>query len=63
MPVWIILALSIVFGLWSVVEVLGLRALATMPGVRYSAASALATMVWFVCLIFGGCYLVSRLFV
>jgi hypothetical protein len=62
MPTWIIVALSVVFAIWSLIEVAGFHQLATRPGVSYTQGGARVTALWLVCLIFGGCYLVSRIF-
>jgi hypothetical protein len=63
MPTWVIVALGIMYALWSLIEVCGFIALCKRPYMKYSTASARVTIVWGVSLIFVGVYLISRLFV
>jgi uncharacterized membrane protein len=63
MPTWLVVALSILYVFWSLVEVCGFITLCKRPYLEYSKASAHMTLAWGVSLVLVGSYLISRLFV
>jgi hypothetical protein len=61
MPTFLIVALGLIYGFWSFVEVTGFIALVQRPYIRYTAARNV-TYVWLMSLVVLVSYLVSLLF-
>jgi hypothetical protein len=62
MPTFLIVALGLIYGFWSFVEVTGFIALVQRPYIRYTAAARNVTYVWLMSLVVLVSYLVSLLF-
>jgi hypothetical protein len=62
MPTWLVVALSIIYFFWSLLEIGGLVAVLTIPSARYTASAGRKLLVWLGSLVGLVCYLVSLLF-